>query len=296
MKGGTCEQVESVRVGGAAAVPAVSSVTQNPESKTVSMDSLFASIARHMTTDSIATTALHVGWKLVNALIALVIGVLLIRFITSFTRTLLGRMVHDSTVRSYIYNAMRALLWVLLAIIILSVFGIETTALAALLGAAGLAVGLALQGTLSNFAAGFMLLLLRPFRAGDTIEAGGVTGKVEEIGIFSTVIDTPEHARAFVPNSAIFTGVIRNRSAHGFLRAEIRITLDPQADLAAADAIIRNVLNSNKLVLAHPHPDVQIVDDAANGVTLAARPYAKLENLENLRTQLAVCARPASPS
>lgn len=244
-----------------------------------------------MTTDSIASTALHIGWVLLNALLALVIGVLLIRFITSFARKMLTRMVHDSTVRAYVYNSIRALLWVLLAIVVLSVFGIETTALAALLGAAGLAVGLALQGTLANFAAGFMLLLLRPFRAGDTIEVAGISGKVEEIGIFSTVIDTPEHARAFVPNSAIFAGVIRNRSAHGMLRAEVRVTLDVQADLVAAVAIIRNVMNGNELVLKDPSPDVQIVDDAANGVTLAARPYAKLENLENLRTQLASSIR-----
>ncbi len=257
------------------------------------MDTSLHSIRQLLSTDQLIATSLAFGWKLLNAVIVMIVGLLIMRLLMSLLRTTLRRTVQDVTVRNYAQNATRVVLWVLLLLVIMSVFGIETTALAALLGAAGLAIGLALQGSLSNFASGFMLLLFRPFRTGDVVEVAGVTGKVVEIGIFSTTIDTPENVRAFVPNSAIFTGVIRNRTANNYLRVELKVTVESAADVSLVQQVIRRVVESHELVLETPRPDLQIVEDPTAGITLSVRPFASVENVEHLRTMLGPAIRSA---
>jgi small conductance mechanosensitive channel len=255
------------------------------------MDSTITSLTKYFAAANLTTTLIKFGWKALSALLVLAIGVVLIKAIISVVRSALKRTVRDATVRNYTQSATRIILWIILVIILLGVFGIETTALAALLAAATLAIGLALQGSLSNFAAGFMLLLFRPFKAGDEVEVSNVTGTVIEIGIFSTIIDTAENIRAFVPNGAIFTGVIKNRSVNEYLRVEVKITVAPSTDITRAQQIIHRLLSNNDLVLDVPHPELQIIEDPALGITIAVRPFTKLRNVEAVRTTVSKAIR-----
>jgi small conductance mechanosensitive channel len=255
------------------------------------MDSTLTNLTKYFTAANLSSTLVRFGWKAVSAVLVLAIGMILVKAIMTVVRSTMKRTVHDTTVRSYTQSATRIILWIMLVITLLGVFGIETTALAALLGAATLAIGLALQGSLSNFAAGFMLMLFRPFKAGDEVEVANVTGSVIEIGIFSTIIDTLENVRAFVPNSAIFSGVIKNRSINEFLRVEMKITVASDTDITKAQQIILRLLAANDLVLDIPHPEIQIVEDPSLGLTIAVRPFSKLRNVEAVRTTVSKTIR-----
>jgi len=261
------------------------------ESRIPGMDTTLSSFTKYFTSDKLFSMLFTLGWKVLAAAIVLIIGMILIKVSTSVLHGAMKRTVRDATVRRYVMNATKILLWIILMVIILGVFGIETTSVTAMLAAAGLAIGLALQGSLSNIAAGFMLLLFRPFRAGDDVEIAGVTGTVYEIGIFSTTIDTPENVRAFVPNSSIFSGVIKNRSINGQLRVEVRITVDKTSDINRVQQLLQRSLAGNDLVMEVPPPDVHLVDDAAAGITFAIRPYTKQKNLDAVRTSIARAAR-----
>ncbi|MEP7218372.1 MAG: mechanosensitive ion channel family protein, partial [Bacteroidota bacterium] len=111
-----------------------------------------------------------------------------------------------------------------------------------------------------------------------------VTGTVIEIGIFSTIIDTPDNVRAFIPNGMIFSGVIKNRSVNEYLRVEVKLTIAPNSDITKTQQIIHRVLAGNDLILDVPRPDVHVVEDPAAGITIAIRPYAKLKNADAVRT------------
>jgi len=250
------------------------------------MDSTIASIKRFLLGGGIELkfSLVNFGLRLLGAVLVLVVGIALIRLIISLLSGTLRRTVSDPTIRRYAISASRILLWAILVIIILSVFGIETTSLLTVLATAGLAIGLALQGSLSNIAAGFMLLMFRPFKAGDQVEVAGVTGTVIELGIFSTIIDLPDNVRAFVPNSSIFSGVIRNRSINEYLRVEMKVTVESNTDITRTQQVIQRLLATNELVMEIPRPEVQVVEDDSPGVTIAVRPYTKLKNADAVRT------------
>lgn len=250
------------------------------------MDSTFTSLTRSLTAQNLTTTLVSFGWKILSAVLVMLIGMAIIKVVTTLLRGTLRRTVQDPTVRYYVLSATKILLWVVLVLILLGVFGIQTTSLVAILGAAGLAVGLALQGSLSNFAAGFMLMIFRPFKAGDEIEVAGVTGTVIEIGIFSTIVDTPENVRAFVPNGAIFSGVIRNRSINEYLRLDIRLSIEKDNDITRAQQIIHRLMVGHDMILEIPRPEVQVVEDPGDGITIAVRPYVKLRNADSVKTML----------
>jgi small conductance mechanosensitive channel len=131
-----------------------------------------------------------------------------------------------------------------------------------------------------------MLLLFRPFKAGDQIEVAGVTGTVIEIGIFSTIIDMPDNVRAYVPNGTIFTGVIKNRSINDYLRVEMKVTVAVDTDITRTQQIIQRLVSTNDLVMEVPRPEVQVVEDDSPGITIAIRPCAKLQNVDAVRTTI----------
>jgi small conductance mechanosensitive channel len=250
------------------------------------IDSTFVTL-KNVSAESLLAMAVTFGWRLLSAMLVLLVGYIIIRVLLSVLRGTLKRTVADATVRQYVTSAARILLFIILVSVLLGVFGVATTSLAAIVGAAGLAVGLALQGSLSNFAAGFMLLVFRPFKAGDQIEVAGVSGTVIEIGIFSTIIDLPDNIRAFVPNGSIFTGVIKNKSIHEYLRVETKVTVSPDADITRVQQIIQRLLVANDLVMEIPRPEVQVVEDESPGISIAVRPYAKLKDCEAVRTTVA---------
>jgi small conductance mechanosensitive channel len=179
----------------------------------------------------------------------------------------------EGTIIRYAQNIINTLLTIILVITILEVFGVQTTTFAALLAGAGLAVGAAWSGLLANFAAGAFLVILRPFKVGDFISAGGVVGTVDEIGMFVTTINTPDNIRTFVGNNKVFADNIQNFTANPYRRVELTVqvthTTDPRPlmeQLAARLAAIPNVI-------ADPAPALTILSLAPTGCTLAVRPF-----------------------
>lgn len=168
--------------------------------------------------------------------------------------------------------------YVVLAVVLIAVlnlFGIQTTSLIAVLGAAGLAVGLALQGTLSNFAAGTMLLLFRPFRPGNFVEVAGVAGTVAEIGIFTTVLNTGDNIRILVPNASIYGDTIKNYSANETRRVDMVMGISYDDDIGRAIEVINRVVANDKRVLADPAPTVAAAELGDSSVNIVVRPWCQ---------------------
>jgi small conductance mechanosensitive channel len=156
----------------------------------------------------------------------------------------------------------------------------------AVLGAAGLAVGLALQGTLSNFASGVMLLVFRPFGVGDYIDAGGTAGSVASVGLFSTTMNTPDNVRIVVPNSAVYGSTIKNYAANATRRNDIVVGVSYEDDLAVAVSTIERVLQEDSRVLAEPAPVVAISELGNSSVNIVVRPWCTKEDYWALRFDL----------
>ncbi len=198
----------------------------------------------------------------VNFLIAILIliaGWVVARGFARWLRGLLSHNSHvDDTLKPLIINFARYSVIGLTLVAVLGQFGVQTTSLIALLGATGLAIGLALQGTLANVASGVMLLFLRPFRVNENITSGSATGKVEEIGLFQTILVTDDGLFTAVPNSSLFTGVIVNNSRQPTHRMNVTIDVDYRADLPLAIATMKALLARDARLLAEPAPVVQV--------------------------------------
>lgn len=218
------------------------------------------------------------AWKLLGALAVWVVGSWVVRLLrAAFGRALEARQV-DKTLARYLDASANVLMKVLVLIAIFGVMGIETTSFAALLAAVGIAVGAAWAGLLSNFAAGVFLMVLRPFKVGDMISAGGVTGDVKELGLFVTAIDTPDNVRVFVGNAKVFSDVISNFTANPYRRVDLKAQL--HHSVAPEDAVRRLTERVAKVpnVLATPAPSVEILEFNAMGCLLAVRPFCHNDN------------------
>lgn len=178
-------------------------------------------------------TALIIDYAMsvLGALLVLFIGFAIAGWAKSATRSALERSNLDPTLQKFFSNLVRYLVLIIVGIAVLSLFGINVTSIAAILAAAGFAVGLALQGTLSNFAAGMMLLIFRPFGVGDVVEVAGERGKVSEISLFNTHMDTPDNRRLIIPNGSIFGSPIENFTFHDTRRVDVAVGTDYPADL-----------------------------------------------------------------
>jgi len=216
--------------------------------------------------------------KLCGAIALWVIGRRLIHFAVALLQRGLRRQPIEPTVIGFLGSAVAVTLNVVLVVALLGFFGIETTSFAALLAGAGLAVGAAWSGLLANFAAGVFLMILRPFKAGDFVTAGGVTGTVQEIGLFSTTIDTPDNVRTFVGNNKILSDTVHNFSSNAYRRVDLVAQLSGAADHAAAIRILRERVAKIPHVLAEPAPVVEIEEFTAFGPKLAVRPFCSNEH------------------
>ena len=222
--------------------------------------------------------AVHYGPKIGAALVVFIFGSWLIGMLTRLiSKTMVSRG-FDISLQSFLSSLISVSLKVLLLVTVAGMIGIQTTSFVAILGAAGLAVGLALQGSLANFAGGVLTLVFKPFVAGDLIEAQGQTGHVLEIQIFNTILLTPENKTVIIPNGAISNGTIVNYSRHGNLRVDIAMALEPATNIAHAREIILGVLDRNQKVLKTPVPSVHVLKIGDGMVTLAIRPYATVAN------------------
>lgn len=194
------------------------------------------------------------GLQLVGALAVLIIG----RFGCGVARKSVRRAMEsrgvDASLVPFVSNLVYFTLFAAVVIAVLGLFGIETTSLVAVLGTAGLAIGLAVQGTLSNFSSGVMLLLFRPFDIGDYIDAAGVAGTVSEIGVFSTTLNTPDNVKIIVPNSGIFGSTIKNFSANNTRRNDIVLSISYADDISNAISVVNAVLGEDSRVLSDPNP------------------------------------------
>jgi small conductance mechanosensitive channel len=226
------------------------------------------------------------GLRIVGALAVLIVGRLVCGFArNSVRRGLEGRGV-DASLVPFIANLVYFILLAAVIIAVLGLFGIETTSLVAVLGTAGLAIGLALQGTLANFSAGVMLLLFRPFRVGDYVDAAGVAGTVAEIGVFSTILNTPDNVRIIVPNSAAFGATIKNYSANDTRRNDIVVGISYDDDISNAIAVVNSLLGKDSRVLPEPEPVVAVSELADSSVNLIVRPWCRKEDYWGLRFDL----------
>jgi small conductance mechanosensitive channel len=218
--------------------------------------------------------ALAYAPRLVAALVMFVVGLWLANLVTSLVGRLMMRRRIDGSLQTFFTSLLNVSLKVLLLVSVAGIIGIQTTSFVAVIGAAGLAVGLALQGSLSNFAGGVLILVFRPIKVGDFIEVAGQLGEVKEIQIFNTVLLTPENKTAILANSAVSNGTIVNYTRHGNLRVDLSIAIAPDANVAKAKTIALNALKSHPKVLKDPAPTVNMLQVANGAVTLAVRPYA----------------------
>ena len=213
------------------------------------------------------------AWKIAGALALWLVG----RWLISFALRLVGRASAraelDVTLTRYMQTALKIVLNVALIVAILGFFGVETTTFAALLAAGGVAIGVAWGGLLANFAAGAFLVFLRPFKVGDFVTAGGITGTVEGIGLFATVINTPDNVYTIVGNSKIFSDTIQNFSVNPYRRVDLTVTISNSVDHRNAIRVIKQRLAAIPNVLSSPAPDVDVLQFTPAGPQLCVRPY-----------------------
>jgi small conductance mechanosensitive channel len=213
------------------------------------------------------------GIKILEALAIWIVG----RWLIGLSVRLIGRAMTrqkiDPTLIRYINNTVAAILNIVLVVAILGFFGVETTSFAALVAAAGVAIGMAWSGLLANFAAGVFLIILQPFKVGDFVIAGGVMGTVEEVGLFVTSINTLDNVRNIVGNAKIFGDVIQNFSTNAFRRVDLTAQLSHGVDPHRAIAMLQAGLKKIPNVMTDPAPSVEILTFNLAGPVLAVRPF-----------------------
>lgn len=230
------------------------------------------------TLDTAQQIIVNFGLKLVGAFALWLAGRWLISIAVALIQKTLTLRQVDPTLQRYLGSIIGVVLNIVLVIGILGFFGFETTSFAALLAAAGVAIGAAWSGLLSNFASGAFLMVLRPFKVGDYIAGGGVEGTVREIGLFSTTIMAPDHVVTMVGNAKLLGDTVRNYSAARYRRVDRLAQIDHTVDPADAIARLKARLPSIPNVLADPSPDVEILDFNALGALLAVRPYCHTDH------------------
>jgi small conductance mechanosensitive channel len=220
----------------------------------------------------------RVGLQVVGAFVMWTVGRVLIRLALRLVDRSMTHEKIDATLVRYVTSVLSVALQVALVVAILGFFGIETTTFAALIAAAGVAIGLAWSGLLANFAAGAFLVILRPFRVGDFVSAGGITGTVREVGLFVTTIVTPDNVVTYVGNNKVFSDNVQNFSANPYRRVDLVAQLSGATDHRAAIELLKKDLARIPNVVATPPPEVAILEFNLVGPVLAVRPYTHTDN------------------
>lgn len=216
--------------------------------------------------------------KLALAIITLVVGLWVIGAVGRLFKASMEKSKVDITLIPFMENLLSWTLKVILFISVASMMGIATTSFIAILGAAGLAVGLALQGSLSNFAGGVLIMMFKPYKIGDLIEVQGHLGVVKEVQIFNTIIVSPDGKRIIIPNGSVSNGSMTNFTAEGKLRVDLVVGIAYDENIENAKKIILEVMNQNEKVLKEPAPFVGVLELADSSVNLAVRPHCKPEH------------------
>jgi len=216
--------------------------------------------------------------KIITALLILIIGLWLIKIITKYARKMMMKRGVDETLMKFLSNLFGWILKALLFVTVISQLGVPATSFVAILGAAGLAVGLALQGSLANFAGGALIMIFKPFKVGDLIEAQGEIGAVKEIQIFVTKLITPGNKLAIIPNGTLSNGNIINYTEEGKLRVDLTYGVSYDADIKQTKEVLMRVLTANNKVLKDPAPVVTVSELADSSVNFAVRPWCTPKN------------------
>lgn len=214
------------------------------------------------------------GMKVITALLILVVGLWLIKRLTNFLFKLMEKRGIDPSLVPFLHNIANIALKIMLLIVVISQIGIEATSFLAILGSAGIAIGLALQGSLSNFAGGVLLLTLRPFRVGDFIEAQGQSGKVHIINIFNTVIKTGDNKTIFIPNGPLASGTIVNHDLEEKRRVDLKFLVPLDLDINKTRNTIYNLIAQDLRVIQEPAPKVVVSETTGTEATLLVRVWA----------------------
>ncbi len=222
--------------------------------------------------------AAEYGPKVIGAIAIYIIGSWIIKKIVGAVKKVMAKGTYDISLQKFLTNLVSWALKIFLIITVISTLGVETTSLAAVVAAAGLAVGLALQGSLSNFAGGVLIMIFKPYKIGDLVEAQGVLGAVKEIEIFTTKLITPQNKLAIVPNGAMANGNIINYTAEGKMRVDTVVGVDYGSDIKKTKEVLLEMLKANPKVLQDPAPSVNVEALADSSVNLAVRPFCKPED------------------
>ncbi|ACE85734.1 mechanosensitive ion channel family protein [Cellvibrio japonicus] len=215
------------------------------------------------------------GIKVFFALLIFFIGQFIAKMVARLVSKVLSRTRLDKILIEFIRSLINALLMVFVIVAALDQLGVNTNSVIAVLGAAGLAIGLALQGSLQNFAAGFMLLIFRPFKAGDFVEAAGTSGNIDKIGIFSTTMHTGDNKQVIIPNGAIYSGNIINYSSLGTRRIDMVFSIGYGDDMKKARNIIADIIAADERILKEPEPLIAVGELGASSVNFYVRPWVK---------------------
>jgi len=220
--------------------------------------------------------AAEYAFSVLGAILILIVGFFIAGLLSRWARRSLEKLRHvDLTLAAFLANLIKYATWILVVVMVLGQFGIQTTSIIAVLGAAGLAIGLALQGTLSNIAAGIMLLILRPFRVGEYVEAGSVTGTVQEIGLFTTELKKVDGLFVMAPNSQIWNATIVNYSRHPTRRFELVVGIDYDDSMEQARDILMTMASEDERVLDHPAPQTFVANLGESSVDIGLRVWTK---------------------
>ncbi|UWZ98964.1 small-conductance mechanosensitive channel MscS [Vibrio splendidus] len=222
------------------------------------------------------------GVNIISALIILFIGNLIVKAVANSVSKVLQKKKMDRAVVEFIHGLVRYLLFVIVLIAALGRLGVQTASVVAVIGAAGLAVGLALQGSLSNFAAGVLIVAFRPFKSGDYVEIGGVAGSVDSIQIFQTVLTTPDNKMVVVPNGSVIGSPITNYSRHDTRRIDLMIGVSYNADLQKTKALLTKICESDERVLKEPGVQVGVHTLADSSVNFVVRPWVNTADYWNV--------------
>jgi len=234
----------------------------------------------------LTTTGVDFGINLVSAIIIFIVGRWVIRLLTRGLRKVLQRQEVDKTLETFVCNLVSVTLLVLVIIAAISALGIQTTSFIAVLGAAGLAIGLALQGSLSNFASGVLIVLFRPYKVGDYIEAAGVGGTVEEVQILTTVLRSPDNKRIVVPNSQVMNSVITNYSAKDQRRVDLVIGVSYGDDLDKVRNTLEDLVAAEDRILDEPACQIAVAELADSSVNFVVRPWVAKDDYWGVKFDL----------
>lgn len=223
--------------------------------------------------DKVLTLVADYTPKIISAFVVLLLGMWVISRVAKISEKTMAKRSLDVSLRTFLKSLISIGLKIILIVTVAGMMGIGTASFVTILGAAGLAVGLALQGSLSNFAGGVLILIFKPFKVGDTVEAGGQTGEVREIQIFNTILLTADHKTVILPNGPLSNGTIVNISRYGDLRLEINLSVSNDNDLNFVKQVISDILEKNEKILTSPEPGIFIGKITDGAVNITVRPY-----------------------